>query len=326
MTAESAFGDLDARLSRNDHEPVTSFTPSVHAWRDRGRFLTIAGRSLFVADVGPREAPVVLLLHGFPTSSHDFHRLVPELERTHRVLAFDFLGFGLSDKPTDYSYSLVEQAECVTLLLRHLAVLRVQIVAHDMGTSVACELLALRERGLLPFEIDAVVLMNGSVHIELASLTPSQKLLRSRFASLFAKLGSRLVFGAQMQRIVGKPLSKSDLDDMWCQLEHKDGRLRLPETISYVSERTRFWHRWIGALTRLDIPGLVLWGPKDTVALMAIGEKLAGEIPGARLVQLDGLGHYPQLEDAEKTARALEEFLVTARPRHPMPSQPALLR
>ncbi len=305
---------------------VTSFTPSVLAWRDRGRFLKIAGHSIFVVDIGPRSAPTVLLLHGFPSSSHDFHRVADKLAAEHRVLTLDLLGFGLSDKPSEYSYSLVEQAELVMLLCRHLAVPRVKIVAHDMGTSVATELLARRERGLLPFEVDALVLMNGSVHIELAELTPSQRLLRTRLASSFVKLSSRRLFGAQIQRIVGRPLSAADLDDMWCQMQHKDGLRRLPRIISYLDERKRFWNRWVGALTRVEFPTLVLWGPEDTVAVMPIAERLAAEIPYASLQRLDELGHYPQLEDAERTGAALADFLRVARPRQPMPSQPALLR
>jgi pimeloyl-ACP methyl ester carboxylesterase len=288
--------------------------------------LRIAGHSVFVVDVGPRTAPTLLLLHGFPTSSHDFHRVVPVLEEQYRVLSLDFLGFGLSDKPAEYSYSLMEQAELCMMLCRHLAVHRVKIVAHDMGTSIATELLARRERGLLPFEIDGLVLMNGSVHIELAELTPSQRLLRTPLASTFVKLSSRRLFVAQMKRILGQPLADSDFDDMWCQMQHKDGVLRLPTIIRYLDERQRFWHRWVGALTRVDFPTLVLWGPKDTVAVMAIGERLAREIPGAELERLEGLGHYPQLEDAGRVTASLLGFVSDARPRAPMASQPALLR
>jgi pimeloyl-ACP methyl ester carboxylesterase len=306
---------------------VVGLTESVRAWRDRGRFLPIAGHSVFVIDAGPREAGrALLLLHGFPTSSHDFHRVLPALSAEQRVILLDLPGFGLSDKPIDYSYSLLEQAEIVAMLLRHLSVHRCQIVAHDMGTSVACELLARRERGLLPFEIESLVLMNGSVHIELAQLTPSQRLLRTRLAPLLIKAGSRSLFGMQMGRIVGLPLLDADLDDMWCLLEHKDGTRRLPQIIHYLDERTRFWHRWIGALTRLELPTLVLWGPRDSVAVTAIGERLAQEIRSARFERLEGLGHYPQLEAPERTAAALLAFLSEPGPRRPMASQPALLR
>jgi pimeloyl-ACP methyl ester carboxylesterase len=306
---------------------VVGLTESVRAWRDRGRFLPIAGHSVFVIDAGPREAGrALLLLHGFPTSSHDFHRVLPALSAEQRVILLDLPGFGLSDKPLDYSYSLLEQAEIVAMLLRHLSVHRCQIVAHDMGTSVACELLARRERGLLPFEIESLVLMNGSVHIELAELTPSQRLLRTSLAPLLVKAGSRRLFGLQIRRIVGRPLSAGELDDMWCQLEHKDGTRRLPQIIRYIDERKRFWHRWVGALTRLELPTLVLWGPNDSVAVLAIAERLAQEIRSARFETLDGLGHYPQLEDPNRTAASLLAFLNEPGPRRPMASQPALLR
>jgi pimeloyl-ACP methyl ester carboxylesterase len=129
-----------------------------------------------------------------------------------------------------------------------------------------------------------------------------------------------------MRRILGKQLSDEDLDDMWCELEHKDGLRRLPQIIEYIEERTRFWHRWVGALTRLDLPTLVLWGAEDSVAVMAIGDRLAQEIPGARLERLEGIGHYPQLEDAERTAAAILGFVDEPRPRRPMASSPALLR
>lgn len=68
----------------------------------------------------------------------------------------------------------MEQADIVELLLKQLGIKRVKIIAHDMGTSVTCELLARRERQLLGFNVQSVLLMNGSVYIDLAQLTPSQ--------------------------------------------------------------------------------------------------------------------------------------------------------
>ena len=76
-----------------------------------------------------------------------------------------------------------------------------------------------------------------------------------------------------------------------------------------MDERVRFRDRWIGALTRLDVPTHVLWANRDPIAVPAIAEALAGEIPGARLAWLDGLGHYPMLEDAERWALAARAFL-----------------
>lgn len=288
---------------------MTTFPESVRAWERRGGYVRLAGLEVFHLDTGPQDASdVAVILHGFPTSSHDWHLALPHMGHR-RFLLLDFPGYGLSDKPERYSYSLFEQADLVEILLRERGVTRAHLVAHDMGTSVACELLARRERGLLTFEPRSVLLMNGSVHIELAELTPSQRLLRSPLGNAFAHLGSRHVFRLQMQRIVGVPLADADYDAMWALLTHRHGKLRLPQIISYLEERRRFWDRWIGALTRLDLPAQVLWGPLDTVAVMAIAEQLASEIPGAKLELLEGLGHYPQLEDAERTGTAIRRFL-----------------
>ncbi len=288
---------------------MNDFSSSVLSWREQGHFLDLCGQQIFVIDTGAGDGKeTVLILHGFPSSSQDFHRILPALSQGRRVVLLDLPGFGLSDKPSNYSYSLHEQADVVLLTLRALGVPAVHLLAHDMGTSIACELLARRERGLCPVAFRSLILMNGSVHIELAHLTPSQKLLRSPLAPVLARLRSKALFLLQMRRILSRPVPQEDLDDMWQMLGYKDGMLRLPRSIAYVEERHCFWHRWIGALTRLDLPTLVLWGKRDPVAVPAIARRLAAEIPGARLEWLDELGHYPQLEDPPAVARSLTEF------------------
>ncbi len=151
--------------------------------------------------------------------------------------------------------------------------------------------------------------MNGSVYIEMAHLTPSQRILLGPLGNTFARLGSRRVFDLQMSRIVGKPLREDDLEAMWALIRHRGGKARLPETIGYIEERRRFHSRWTGALRTLDVPAKILWGPLDTVAVYPIAERLSHDIPNADLERLDGLGHYPQLEDPERTAGAIRSWL-----------------
>lgn len=286
-----------------------SLAPLIENWRDGGRFIELAGLDVFAVDTAPGQGRrAVLLLHGFPSSSLDWRPILPALTGR-RVIALDLPGFGLSEKPADYSYSLLEQADVVVLLLRALGVSEIDIVAHDMGTSVATELCARHERGLLGVTPKSMLLMNGSVHIELARLTPSQKLLRSPLSGVFSRLASHRLFIAQLRRILGQPVADQELDAMWALIRHHDGHLRLPQTIAYVDERRRFARRWIGALRRLDLPTHVLWGREDPVAVAAIAERLAAEIPGARLEWLSGLGHYPQLEDPTATGAAIRQFL-----------------
>jgi pimeloyl-ACP methyl ester carboxylesterase len=173
--------------------------------------------------------------------------------------------------------------------------------------------MARRAVGLCGFEIASVILMNGSVHVELAQLTPAQRLLRRpTIGPLFARLARYSTFRLQMRRIFGRPdaVGEAELRDAWALLRREDGHLRLPKMIGYVEERRRFRRRWIGALETLDLPSLILWGREDPVAVLAIAEKLQRETPLARLVLLDEVGHYPQLEAPDAVVHAVNEFVA----------------
>lgn len=255
----------------------------------------------------------LLLLHGFPTSSRDFDGVVESLAKDRRVVGFDFIGFGMSAKPVTFGYSLMEHADVAIAVARAFDLRRAHVFAHDIGTSVLTELLARRERDLLPFEIASYVLMNGSVHVELASLTVGQKLLRSRLGPLFARINNARTFKAQLRRVFAKPPSDAELDAMWTLASRDDGVLRFPQIIRYVEERKRFRARWIGALERCDLPALVAWGRKDPIAVEPIARALAEEIPGAKLVFWDDLGHYPHVEDPARVASVVGDFFKALR-------------
>jgi pimeloyl-ACP methyl ester carboxylesterase len=282
-------------------------TISIEVWQRRGRWIDVPEGRVFVTEQG-RGEEAVLLLHGFPTSSWDYAGIIDRLADKRRLVAFDLLGFGLSDKPADHGYSIFEHADVAIEVARQTNVARAHLLAHDLGTSVATELCARRERGLLPFELASLVLMNGSVHIELSQLTLGQKILRSPLGPAFARLSSARVFKAQMRRIFAKAPSEEELDTMWALLQRADGAHRLPQTIRYIEDRWRFHRRWIGALERLHIPTLVAWGARDPVAVLAIADALARDMPDAARTTWEDLGHYPQVEDPDRVATDLAAF------------------
>ncbi len=282
----------------------------VAEWRERGRSIDTRDGRVWTIDVSPERTGSipVLVLHGFPTSSWDFADAITLVAKSRRVVAFDFLGYGLSDKPRDHGYSLFEQADAAIAVARAHGIERAHLWSHDMGTSVVTELLARRERMLLPFAVASFVLMNGSVHIDLAHLTFGQHLLKSPLGALFARLNSRKTFAAQMNRIFARPPSEAEIDGMWELLVRDDGAARLPALIRYTTERARHRRRWIGALERVDIPALIAWGRRDPVAIMAIADALAAEIPGAERETWDDLGHYPQVEAPERVVATVTRF------------------
>ena len=190
-----------------------SLTSRVIAWRERGRTDEFRGRSIHWFGRGGRE-PLLVLLHGFPSSSYDW-RLLLEEETEHAVVAPDFLGFGLSDKPRDHDYTLRWQADLVEKLVRRNsgelvegagATAPVFIVAHDMGTSVATELLARDLEGALEIELGGVLLFNGSMVQGAASPTLAQRILRGPLGPVLSRVSSEHFFRAQFGSVFSRAI------------------------------------------------------------------------------------------------------------------------
>lgn len=280
---------------------------SITAWKAAGKRIVIHDHSIFVVDTRKGKETIVIL-HGYPTSSYDYRAVLPELARRFRVVVHDHLGFGLSDKPVDYSYSLIEQADRAILLWRKLGIKRAHLVAHDYGTSIATELIARRNFGFEPVKLNSLTLCNGSVHIELAKLKVIQKLLRNRtLGPLVAQLSSKRIFRRNMKQLWFAPdkLSEAEVDAMWELLTMNEGKRALPRITQYLRERELYWHRWVGALKKSDLKSHILWGNNDPIVGGDIARLHHAEMPGSTLSILDKLGHYPMIENPERWAQAL---------------------
>jgi pimeloyl-ACP methyl ester carboxylesterase len=281
-------------------------TERVRAWRDRGETVEFRGNSIH-AFHRQGEGPLLLLLHGFPSSSYDWRLLLEELPGR-EALAFDFLGFGLSDKPRDHDYSLFWQADLTEeMVRRHAGGRPVFVVAHDMGTSVANELMARDLEGKLGIFIEGILLFNGSMVLEKASPTPAQRALRSRLGPLVARLSSERFFRHQFGSVFSEahPLSEEEAADQWSLIRYKGGRTLGHRTISYMDQRETHAERWHGAIRDWQGDLDLAWGLQDPVATTAVLDAVCALRPDAAVVQLPELAHYPQLEDPRQMEHAL---------------------
>jgi pimeloyl-ACP methyl ester carboxylesterase len=281
-------------------------TPRVERWRAQGRTEQVGGRGIHVfAREG--EGPLLLLLHGFPSSSYDW-RLLLEHERDHAVLAFDCLGFGLSEKPRDHTYTLGGQADIAEeLVARRGGGRPVFFVGHDMGTSVATELMARDLDGSLEMDLAGGLLFNGSMIQGAASPTLAQKLLRGPLGPVMARLSSERVFRQQFGSIFspGHSLSDEEAADQWSLIEQGGGRTMGHKLITYMNERERHADRWYGALRDWPGPLGLAWGMLDPVATTKVLDGVRELRPGAPLTPFEDLGHYPQIEDPARLAAAV---------------------
>jgi pimeloyl-ACP methyl ester carboxylesterase len=254
----------------------------------------------------------LVLLHGFPSSSYDWRRLLA-MSVEPPAMAFDFLGFGLSEKPRDHTYTLGWQADLAEAMVdRHLAGGPVFLVAHDMGTSVATELFARDLDGTLGIEIAGALLFNGSIVVERASLTRSQKLLRGRLGPIAARLANERLFRHEFGALFSAdhPLSEAEAADQWSLLTREGGHRLGHRLIHYIGERVRYAGRWHGAVRDWEGPLSFAWGLRDPVATVAVLDALLELRPSAPTDRLAELGHYPQIEDPAALAGSLRAALA----------------
>ncbi|MFF8732623.1 alpha/beta fold hydrolase [Streptomyces sp. NPDC015171] len=273
-------------------------------WIAGGAEAEVNGHRLFVRQDGT--GIPVTLVHGFPTSSHDWAPAVPRLVAAGcRVTTLDLLGFGHSDKPRRHRYSIPEQADLIEALWRRLGIGETALVAHDYGVSVAQELLA-RDPG----RITRTALLNGGLYADLHRPIPVQRLLHGRLGPLLARFTDEKRFTASLRGVLAKPVPDALLHDMWTSVARENGHRLAPRLLRYIDERRVHFDRWTGSLERYEGPLLFVWGPEDPVSGAHVLVRLRERRPRAAFAVLPGVGHYPQLEAPEETASALAAFLA----------------
>ena len=290
---------------------LEELSPTTKAWSASGRHIEVEGKRIFVVERG--SGPVLLLMHGYPTSAYDWQGVMGLLAGSHRCVAFDFPGFGLSDKPAAYSYSLFQQADVVEGVARALGIDSAHVVSHDMGTSVHCELLARQQEGRPAFSIARSTFLNGSMLQWRATITIFQKLLASNEtlpqAIELCNTGLDAYING-LKAIMKKPdvVSEDDATAMLELLRYQDGHRRLPATGGYMRERYVSGERWLGALAAAKAPLQFVWADGDPIANIEMGREMHQLYPNARYTELPGLGHFLLMEDPAAVAREIQTF------------------
>ena len=275
-------------------------------WKSKGNFIQVNNNRLFVIDTNNdsnTSQKSMVILHGYPTSSFDYYKVLPELSKNYRLILHDHLGFGFSDKPKDVDYSLVTQADIALELWRQLGLKKIFLFAHDYGTSVATEIIARYNANELDIEIEQLILTNGSIHIELSQLRTIQKLLKHKFLGKYvAKLTNFLIFKKNMKNIYfdTSKVTDNELKEMWKLIELNGGRKVIHKLTQYINERYLHWNRWIGALKETQISTKIIWAKNDPIAVPAIAKLLAKEIPNNTLYWIEKTGHFLMLENPKE--------------------------
>jgi pimeloyl-ACP methyl ester carboxylesterase len=254
--------------------------------------------------------PVLLLLHGFPSASYDWHLLWPMLAKHFAVHALDFLGFGLSQKPYPHQYSLLEQADIVVQYCRVKGIRQCHLLAHDYGVSVAQELLhrSQSDSANTP-QVLTCALLNGGIYADLHRPVLLQRLLASRIGPWLTPWMRASSLARSFTRIFGPdtPPTKQLIDDLWALLAYLQGRRVIPALLGYIHERGIHATTWAQALQRQQSQLAFINGIHDPISGQHMLDAFETQCPDAYSKALK-VGHYPQIEAPNEVYSALCEF------------------
>lgn len=277
-------------------------------WEKRGSYFNFENHQIFYYSQG--KGSIIFLLHGFPTSSWDWYKVIDKLSENNRVICYDMIGYGFSDKPTNNDYSIFQQADIASALLAHLQVQEVHVFAHDKGDTVANELLARQLEGKNKFTIKSCCMLNGGLFPGIHKPRPVQRALMTPIGKYIARFYTFSMFKQTFYKIFGPntKASEQELNDLWALMNHKDGMKIFHKLIYYMQDRIDHEERWLSALQKTTIPLRLIDGAADPISGKHLAEHYEEVIPNPDVVLLDQIGHYPQIEASDAVVMHYFEF------------------
>ena len=271
-------------------------------------FLEVHGLSVHVRDEGPRDDPVPLvLLHGTSASLHTWDGWVADLKGQRRVIRFDLPAFGLTGPNAQNNYTLEAYVHWVESMVDAMGVQNFVLVGNSLGGQIAWATAA-----AMPQRVRQLVLVDASGYpAEAQSIPIGFRIARlpglRRLAEVVLPRG---VIQASLRNVYGDPSKVTpELVDRYYELTLRAGNRR---ALAYRLDQQQQVDvvQGLAAIRALNVPTLILWGGKDRLIPVENGHRFAADIPGAKLVVFDDLGHVPQEEDPQRTVQALRNFLL----------------
>ncbi len=298
-------------------------TSRAEAWLARGAHFSwsparesAAPVNVFHVELGDADAPVLALVHGFPTCSIDWFEVAERLSPRYRVCMLDFPGFGFSDKPRGWGYSLRRDAELLDHYLTQIVGAQsLVMVAHDRGDSVALIHAGNEAAGRAHTAVEHLVLSNANLFLPLSNLTDAQRLMLHN-PELLGQLTPELLAAGMGAVTFTPPRAPDDpaVQALAATFAHSDGVTVLHETIQYLVERSADETAWLQSLAATAVPATLIWGVYDTVAPIRVANHVWHEHlmfkPGRNAFYLiPGANHYLQNDRPDAFVQTLAHAL-----------------
>lgn len=265
-----------------------------------GDLVELDGLRLHLRDSGPKEAPAVIMVHGFGGSLHSWEPWAQALSGQHRVIRFDLPGCGLTAPDPTGNYTDARSMQLLLALMDRLGIARASIVGHSIGGRIAWTFAATH-----PERVDRLVLVAPD-----GFASPGFEYGRAPEVPLSAEL---------MRYVLPKPLLRMSLEPAYgnAAFLSDDLTTRYRDLMLAPGSREALLARMrqttlvdpVPLLHRIQAPTLLVWGEADAMIPVANAADYLKAIPHATLVSLPGVGHLPQEEAAEQSIAAVRDFL-----------------
>ena len=301
---------IDSRTSPVEPSLTTPAWVDREAFPFRSRLLEIAhGRRVHYVDQG--EGEVLLFVHGTPTWSFEWRHCIRTLSRTHRCIAMDNLGFGLSDRPRDFDYRPESHAAVLRAFVERLKLRDITLVVHDFGGPIGLPLalggasvvrrLVLLNTWMWSFRDDAAMMRKG----RMASGTIGRLLYR--YANFSLRVLTPYAYGDRAK------LTPRIHQQYLAPFRDRESRERVlwPLARAILGAGRYYDSLWLMRDRLKGMPTLIVWGMKDPAFQPRLLERWRATLPQATVVRLP-VGHWPQEESPDEVARAMQDFLASS--------------
>lgn len=277
--------------------------------------LSVEGINLFMRQAGPRDAPVVLLPHGYPCSSFQYRRLMPALADRWRTIAFDWPGFGYSDTPESaaFAYDFDAYERVLAGVADALELDRYALYLHDYGSQIG-----LRHAIAHPARIAALIIQNGDIYED--ALGPKYQAIRAWWNDKTAEThrpleeavsekGFREEFVGEVSGEIAKRLPPDLWKLHWPLMDTPIRRQVAIDLMEKLESNLAWFARYQAWLRDHRPPALIVWGPEDGYMPADSARAYLRDLPDAELHLLEGAGHWLLETHFEEALPLMRRFL-----------------
>jgi len=287
---------------------------NVEAIRTQHKTVTVQGLDIFYREAGPKDAPTILLLHGFPTSSQMFRNLIPALADKFHVVAPDYPGFGNSAMPPveAFDYSFDNLANVIDGFTQELGLERYSLYVMDYGAPVGFRLAAKH-----PERVQALIVQNGNAYEE--GLGDFWKPFRAYWQDRSAENAKPLqgflnLEATRWQYTHGTRNPEAISPDTWTvdqYFQDRPGNKAIQMQLFYdYGSNPPLYLEWQAYFRRHQPPTLVVWGKNDQIFPAAGAHPYKRDLENIEVHLLD-TGHFALEEDGDVIAKLIRRFLLT---------------